>query len=182
MQLQILTRWCHLQKAKEMDHTVGRPAEDQVGGAERDICRSAYEFDMRDIRDQTISIQQHSLVVAVGAGDDILAAVRANMQKPTRPIVTNGDGACAIHSVFGRPGANRELFASRARILAAFLLGDSLERLWEDGAAQQHVAEIEASLWYEFALPYLRGSPSSEGQCFGVFWSESDQNSWRKRP
>ena len=52
------------------------------------------------------------------------------------PVITNGDGACSLHSVFGIPTFNRrtgatEMYCSDARSVAAKLFGARLQRLRE---------------------------------------------------
>ena len=130
------------------------------------MARVIYQVAMSDLRDHAIVVRPSTLTSEVGAGDEVLAAMRENIPKQLRAIVTNDDGGCAVHSVFGHPNARRELYLPDARAFAARLLGDSWERLVQDGAALEHVQAIRESLWYEFALPHLRGTPSTEGTCF----------------
>ena len=133
---------------------------------EGELARTAYKFTMQDIRDGSIVIHPQLFAMAMEAESDLPADVLATMSKPMCAVRTKGDGACAIHSIFGTPGSNQELLAPRARMLASDLLGESWPNLLSDGAAQQHVTAIQVSLWHEFVLPYLRGSPSVEGKCF----------------
>ena len=133
---------------------------------EGDCARSVYKFTMQDIRDKSIVIQPGLLAMAMEAENELPDDVLASMSKLMRAVRTKDDGACAIHSIFGTLGSNQDLFAPRARMLASDLLGDSWQNLLSDGAAQQHVIAVQVSLWHEFVLPYLRGSPSVEGECF----------------
>ena len=130
------------------------------------MSRAIYQVEMSDLRDHAIVVRPSPLTSEVGAGDDVPAAMRENIPNELHAIVTNDDGGCAVHSIFGHPNANRELYLPDARAFAARLLGDSWERLVQDGASLEHVQAIRASLWYEFALPHLRGTPSTEGTCF----------------
>ena len=50
------------------------------------------------------------------------------------PVITSGDGACGLHSVFGTPTMNRrtgetEMFCPQARSLPATFLGAGLKTL-----------------------------------------------------
>ena len=52
------------------------------------------------------------------------------------PVITSGDGACALHSVFGVPTVNRtsgrmEMFCSQARSLLAKFFGADLKSVRE---------------------------------------------------
>ena len=89
------------------------------------MSRTIYQVEMSAIRDQAVAIRPLPLTSEVGAGDDLPAAVRESIPEQTHAIATNGDGACALHSVFGEPEANREMFVPDARALAAHLLGES---------------------------------------------------------
>ena len=85
-----------------------------------------------------------------------------------RTVGTVGDGACAIHSVFGLvcPMA-RELYMQGARKFAQ----ESMRQLPAEGAVQEQAIElfkhIRSSIWYELALPNLsREHETTESRCF----------------
>ena len=92
---------------------------------EGELARTAYKFTMQDIRDGSIVIHPQLFAMAMEAESDLPADVLATMSKPMCAVRTKGDGACAIHSIFGTPGSNQELLAPRARMLASDLLGES---------------------------------------------------------
>ena len=88
------------------------------------MSRAIYQVEMSDLRDHAVVVRPLPLTSEVGAGDELPAAVRENIPEQLHAIVTNGDGACALHSVFGHPNADRELYLPDARASAACLLGD----------------------------------------------------------
>ena len=53
----------------------------------------------------------------LGEGD-VPDDVRAALPSHWRSFQTNGNGACALHAVFGKPNSNKELFAPSARAVA----------------------------------------------------------------
>ena len=68
-----------------------------------------------------------------------------------------------MHSVFGLPSDNHELFASGARAMAAEWLTPLPSVLIHNGAPVESLQAVMTSLWQEFALPKLQNSPSPEG-------------------
>ena len=61
--------------------------------------------------------------------DDVDRHVRDALPEAVAAIDTNGDGACAIHSVWGTPTLSNELECVKARNLAWEALGESLGSL-----------------------------------------------------
>ena len=86
-----------------------------------------------------------------------------------KAMKTNGNGACAIHSVFGRPSEARghqEMFKDNARTLATTCLGESANALLTVGIDKVHIDAICNSFWMELAKPYLQGENTNEGKLF----------------
>ena len=83
------------------------------------------------------------------------------------PCHTQGDGACAIHSVFGWP--QQGAFSHGApRVFARSLLGPSLAALRSKVSKDMAMTlqRVTTSLWGEFFLPYARSCPGREATCF----------------
>ena len=71
-----------------------------------------------------------------------------------------------MHSVFGLPTDNQELFAAGARDMAAEWLSPLPSVLLQNGAPKEILGAVMTSLWQEFAQPCLEGSASQEGELF----------------
>ena len=87
------------------------------------------------------------------------------------PVITSGDGACALHSVFGVPTVNRtsgrmEMFCSQARSLPAKFFGADLksvrERVTQNNVLQAVETELFADLWQ----PKVTSHSSDESRIF----------------
>ena len=85
--------------------------------------------------------------------------------KRLTPVETCGDGACALHSVFGHPDANRGLFATRARFVAKELMGPTMVEASKKGG-RCDVAAIGASFWGDFIRPYFDKAGGAEARIF----------------
>ena len=92
-----------------------------------------------------------------------------------RSLRTNGDGACAMHALFGVPcdfSGRQELFLHNARERAVALLGPSLEILAAREDIVGAVRDLKTSLWHEFVVSHLNGAPSQEST---LFWSSMER-------
>ena len=84
------------------------------------------------------------------------------------PCRTQGaGGACAIHSVFGRP-QQRAFSHAAPRTFARSLLGPSLAALRNKISAEMEMVleRVTTSLWGEFFVPFVRSCPGREATCF----------------
>ncbi len=79
-----------------------------------------------------------------------------------------------MHSVFGRPAAARELFAPGAREMAERILSTLPEIAASNVMIARSLEIIHASLWAEFAKPYLNNAATPEG-C--IFWKALESTS-----
>ena len=75
-------------------------------------------------------------------------------------IDTDGDGACALHSVFGcptlrPPSGRRKLFVTDARAKAVSTLGSTAAEFRRRLRADHLYESIESSLWSDLLLPIL---------------------------
>ena len=71
---------------------------------------------------------------------------------------TAGDGACAIHSVFGKPtvfGLSRKLFVENSRKKARITIGESAEVFQERLRSQVLYDSVVSSLWADLLLPVM---------------------------
>ena len=89
--------------------------------------------------------------------DDVDRHVRDALPEAVAAINTNGDGACAIHSVWGTPTLSNELKCLEARNLAWEALGESLESLHLNVPPNfsEDVEKLASSLWNEFMLRHF---------------------------
>ena len=106
--------------------------------------------------------------VIADESDPVEALVRARLPRTVTQIRTNGDGACAVHSVWGIPDQLKQLTCVGARALAAQAMGDSLAYLRTHIAPEfrDDVVRIATCLWSEFALGYLKGKRTNEIMSF----------------
>ena len=88
-------------------------------------------------------------------------------------LKTNGDGACGIHALLGRPvqtaSGALELFAECARETAATHLGPSMEVILQRPGIQRHVESIRDFFWDGFVVAHLKGGKSQDCES-ELFW------------
>ena len=138
----------------------------------KDECTIAlYSYTAEDHTEARVHINNTRLTVDF---DSLPTALRPYFQANgllCKAMKTNGNGACAIHSVFGRPSeacGNQEMFKDGARSLAVALLGKSADALLTIGVDKVHVEAICNSFWLELAKPHLQGK--SRDAYFGKRW------------
>ena len=85
-------------------------------------------------------------------------------------IVTDGNGACGVHAVFGTPSVRGTLFKDSSRELAVSLLGPNSEALQQARVDERYVAAISQSFWNEFVKPVLDRKPDSDSVEGLLFW------------
>ena len=78
-----------------------------------------------------------------------------------RAVRTCGDGACALHAVFGTATGDGVLAAPNARELAVRLLGPSEKALQDAEVPTAELTSVKSSLWGEFAVPAIQGENAS---------------------
>ena len=115
-----------------------------------------YEFNTVDFQSGAFRAKDSDFKIRWDADDDVPAEIRQMLNGPVRAVVTNGNGACAIHSVFGRPSARKELFLSEARDLAVRFLTALPAAAAGEPVAARALEAIHTSLWDEFSVPFLR--------------------------
>jgi len=104
-------------------------------------------------------LQPQTFDTHVDSEDNLEPAVRARLPMQCTPVTTNGDGACAIHSVWGVPDNLSQLTCPDARRLATEALGESLPYLRTNIAVEfrEDVTDLAQSLWNEFMVGYFEG-------------------------
>jgi len=107
-------------------------------------------------------------------GNNVPECVRQHMSAELCSVKTNGNGACAIHSIFGRPAALSELFLPDARRKATHALCTLPAIADNNETAKDLFISLCANLWVEFAVPHLEGRPSIETE---AFWSSLERQS-----
>ena len=125
-----------------------------------------YAFTLEDFRADAFRLKPGQLRIQWDPEDSVCPATRASLGEQFRAVVTNGDGACALHSVFGAPRA-RELFMIGARDWAVQCLSTLPGATATDATATRALVSIHTSLWSDLAQPVLRGRSTVEG---GIFW------------
>ena len=125
-----------------------------------------YEFTLADVRGDAFFVKPRSLAIHWSADDAVPEEIRQSVSDTHHAVATNGNGACAIHSVFGRPSTARELFCPGARELATHFLRMLPEAAKSDEAAAHALNSIYTSFWNEFTKPVLNNVPSDEGRLF----------------
>jgi len=119
------------------------------------LGRDIYVVGATDMAENVLRFQASPKSLGIHAGDDVPEAVFANIHRLARRIATNGDGACALHSVFGTPDDEKELFFKNARKT----MSDYLQQPWSavEAALPNTLAiAIQSNLWTGFLLPVLR--------------------------
>ena len=125
-----------------------------------------YEFTLADVRGDAFFVKPRSLAIHWSADDAVPEEIRQSVSDTHHAVATNGNGACAIHSVFGRPSKARELFCPGARELATHFLRMLPEAARSDEAAAHALNSIYTSFWNEFTKPVLNNVPSDEARLF----------------
>ncbi len=137
----------------------------------------AYKLTRGDMMAQKVRVQT-ALVGAAALHWDAAEAPAFPaqlLQERFVPLATDGDGACAIHSVWGKPTQTRTLRFEGARALVATLLSPlkhtSARRALQNQAC---IRNVEEALWHELAQPVaealaasVRGAPALEAGFFG---------------
>ena len=110
-------------------------------------------------------------------------AVGALRLKSYCAVRTNGDGACALHSVFGRPweSSDGELFACDARAKLVATMGASVGQFRERLACDRLYDAVLSALWTDVLHPILLREcqvdcypeTSSAGE---ILWSTMQEN------
>jgi len=104
-------------------------------------------------------LQAQEFDTSIDASDDLGPEVRARLPLRVNLVTTNGDGACAVHSVWGVPDNLSQLTCPDARRFAADALGESLLHLRTNIQPEfrNDVTILAESLWNELMVGYFEG-------------------------
>ena len=123
-----------------------------------------YTLCLEDFQQNKLNISAEHLRIVWSPEDDVPEPIKNALREAMRALQTNGNGACSIHAVFGRPSVQRELFASNARQLAASLMSRLPALASEVPRAAFFLESIHVSLWGEHVRPHLLGTATAESK------------------
>jgi hypothetical protein len=126
------------------------------------VSGDVYAWDYKDFRDNVVKVDPASLRVEWDPGDVVREELGTICLEPMHAVSTFGDGACAVHAVFGTPAASAGLMKKGARDLVRHFLGSSIQSLLDGGAKQEHVQALQTSFWTDLALVYLERMASDQ--------------------
>jgi hypothetical protein len=124
------------------------------------VSGDVYAWDYTDFRDNVFKVDPSSLRMQWDPVDVVPEELGTICLEPVHAVSTFGDGACAVHAVFGTPTASGGLTKKGARDLVRHLLGSSIQSLLDRGAKQEHVQASQTSFWTE--LVYLERTASDQ--------------------
>ena len=147
-------------------------AERQPTGADSDVPDKAltrpYVVRSSDLKEGTLTLMPGIYNVVLQREDVLPDSLKPHLSGQVCSAKTNGDGACAMHAVFGIPSASSELFLSDARKNAICALR-TLPAAANGNVTAKHLYEsLLTNIWVDFAVPYITGEPSAESR---AFWS-----------
>ena len=134
----------------------GRSSED---ADPHDAILRIWRLHRKERENNAITLTQAPVRLSVDDADAVDPIVRNLEGRHFFTAATNGDGACGVHAVFGKPAHGGELRAHHARRIIRRHLDIPLRELREKininlrGMMQM----VEASIWGEFVLPCLQG-------------------------
>ena len=132
--------------AKCKHETEGHDADNWQG-------TNAYCMKVTDFRGDQIVPKTQILSIVFAAEDELPKDVLSKIPRRVQAVPTTGDGACALHAVFGRPSDAGLLFAPHARKHARTCMENAIN----DPNMKEHLKKL--TLWGEFALPSLQKMP-----------------------
>ena len=136
-----------------------------------DVC--VYKCNMTDVRGGMIKVDACKYTISWAEDDDVPQEIREASHNGFHALATKGDGACAIHAVFGKPDSLQELFCNDARQYAINFLSRLPDAARADAMASSALKIIRTSFWHEFAKPKLNGNGSPESE---MFWKALQTN------
>ncbi len=126
-----------------------------------------FQFSADAFRSETFPKRMGIYGIQWAVEDAVPDVIRRTISDLLVALATNGNGACAMHSVFGFPSVTQEFFAGQARERAAHYLSTLVEASRSNAAAAGSLQSIRSSLWNEFVLPVSINTPTPEAN---IFW------------
>ena len=83
---------------------------------------SVYDLNIEGCRSGAYRVQTHKLRVQWTSEDAVPEHVKHELTESLCGVIANGNGACTMHAVFGKPNVAQELFAGDVLDLAAHFL------------------------------------------------------------
>ena len=119
-----------------------------------------------DLKDGTLLLMPGNCGVNWEEGHNAPEELQRHMSSQVCAVKANGDGACAMHSIFGKPAVWSELFPRDARAAAIDELRTLPGLAEENATANTFLEHLLTNLWVDFAMPCIEGRPSEEGDAF----------------
>ena len=139
---------------KSVQNSLQQAAEEVLPFQKEDVLQwNANEGAFAEMK--YLSILDQSLHVNVSSEDPTMAAYKDNRY---HRILTEDDGACAIHACFGTPpvSSGSKLFCVDARLRALATFGDSATIFLRRLKSQALYDSITSCIWNDYLLPILR--------------------------
>jgi hypothetical protein len=120
------------------------------------ISLAVCEYSYVDFRNNGFRVDSSSTRVDWDPLEDVPENLRAMCARTMRAVGTKGDGACAVHAVFGAPAALGLHVKTGARDVVRRVLGSCIQSLLNRGAGEAHVQALWTSFWVDLTLVYLK--------------------------
>ena len=129
---------------------------------------AVYDLNIEGLRSVAHRVKTHILRIQCSSEDAVPKHVKLEFTESRRGVITNGNGACAIHAVFGKPNVAQQVFAWDARDLAVHFLSTLPDAANVSAEVARSCQIIQTSLWNEFAKPHICNTGSTEAK---LFWN-----------
>ena len=132
-----------------------------------------YAMNFADFKDRGVVVKGRVLTMRLQVSDHMPPLHREKLSDASyRSLKTNGDGACAMHSIWGRPNLHKELELPGARDKAVNAIRALPARAEECSVCLRYLEIIRGSLYNEFVRKYFEGNKSVERR---IFWSSMEE-------
>ena len=129
-------------------------------------CLNVYELQPVDLGNNAVKLSSRSGML-VSPHQTV-----GDMGEAFRSALTNGDGGCALHAVWGAPHGRHGLSLSCGQVEGRRLCCSMLPDSWERAKAQlgdwEVFEQISVSMWSELAEPGARQEDDNEAS---IFWN-----------
>ena len=146
----------------------------EVGNCNTSLAQRFVAANLENVQKDELVVSRCQYVISWKIDDPVPDHIKQRLTKVLRAARTNGNGACALHSVFGRPSPARELFTPMARDIAVAALKQLPVVASEHVRAQIALQSIHSMLWTDFIVAHWKQQPTMEST---AFWSALDRMS-----